>query len=653
MRRWRAFDDPGASGETSAEVFGHEEVQQRIHEILSEFARHGRCDRFILLHGPNGSAKSSLIDALVRALERYSATPEGALYRFSWIFCESGDRERLGFQPGKVLEDDGEPRRRRRAARLVARAERAQGPAVLPDPEGAPPGVLRGLLKDAPAEQREAVPVDRVPPARRSLAEVEADLRLPAQGLRRRLEAGRQARPRRALVRVAAATAPARSAIEPQATIDAQSRMLAHGEPERASARAPARDARRGFRRSRRRERRAWWSSATSSSGRSRRRSTCSRRPSAPLSTSPGYTAQLNLVMFGTTNEQYLASFKRDPSFASFKGRFELVRVPYLLEYKKEAQIYARHLGHLRGEPARRAAHGDRDRALGGAHAAQAPEPGPLSGRRAVRRPAADAAPQGAPLRPVRASGGPDRGGAEAPAGRDQEPALASTTARRRRSKGAIDAAYEGRGGASPREILALLADVAIQSARPCISPVDIFEALPVLISDRTVHHFLRVPKDGAFHDPETFVDEVRGEYVTKLAVEIQRASDVVDEAEYGRLFQEYFRHVKAFDTQQRVQNKETGKLEPPGREPDGGGRAALRPEGVAGAVPARPDHAHRGVPPRQPREAAGLRRAVRAPVHGAAAGRVRGAASEARAARGGRPAGRGESRRPPAARSA
>src|SRR5436853_6013440 len=52
-RRWSAFDDPEASGETSAAVFGHEEVQQRIHEIVSEFARHGQCDRFILMHGPN------------------------------------------------------------------------------------------------------------------------------------------------------------------------------------------------------------------------------------------------------------------------------------------------------------------------------------------------------------------------------------------------------------------------------------------------------------------------------------------------------------------------------------------------------------------------------------------------------------------------
>lgn len=42
--------------------------------------------RLILLHGPNGSAKSTIVSALMERLEKYSQTPEGALYTFSWIF---------------------------------------------------------------------------------------------------------------------------------------------------------------------------------------------------------------------------------------------------------------------------------------------------------------------------------------------------------------------------------------------------------------------------------------------------------------------------------------------------------------------------------------------------------------------------------------
>ena len=79
-RRFGLFDHvpPGTS---EFPVEGLEEVQKEIHRILSGFADQGRVDRMILLHGPNGSAKSSLTGALGRALESYCRTDEGALYR--------------------------------------------------------------------------------------------------------------------------------------------------------------------------------------------------------------------------------------------------------------------------------------------------------------------------------------------------------------------------------------------------------------------------------------------------------------------------------------------------------------------------------------------------------------------------------------------
>jgi serine protein kinase len=561
VTRWRAFDDPGAPGETSAEVFGHEEVQERIHEILSELARRGRSDRFILLHGPNGSAKSSLIDALIRTLERYSATPAGALYRFSWIFCEGGDRDRLGFQPGKVLED------LESLADVDERLVSSRVPAELKDPPFfLIPLELRraffeGLLESATEEEKkkfrwtEFVLLGDLSPKSKLIY----DCLLKAYGgdwkrVIRHVRVERWYVARR--YRAGAVT------IEPQATIDAQSRMLAHGSLTGLPPVLQHETLVEAF------------GDLVEANGGLVEFSDFFKRPleaSKYLLTTaergtlnlPGYTAQLNLVMFGTTNEQYLASFKRDPAFASFKGRFELVRVPYLLEYKKEAQIYARHLAHVRGE--RHVA----------PHTATAIALWTVLTR--LKRPNPGRYPAGiqAPLRrltPLRKARLYDR--ADLPTDlTEEEQKLIRAEIRNLRAEydgaeeeaeGSLDAAYEGKGGASPREILAMLSDVAVQSSRPCISPVDVFEALPGLIADKTVHSFLRVPKDGAYHDPEAFVEEVRAEYVTRLASEIQRASDVVDEAEYTRLFHEYFRHVKAFDTQQKVQNKETGKLEPP-----------------------------------------------------------------------------------------
>src|SRR5207253_2370470 len=93
LRRFKLFDrpfdqGPGSSqeGEGGAPVCGQEEVQNAIYRILSGFVRAGRMNKLILLHGPNGSAKSSIVAAIQRALEDYSRKEEGQLYRFNWIF---------------------------------------------------------------------------------------------------------------------------------------------------------------------------------------------------------------------------------------------------------------------------------------------------------------------------------------------------------------------------------------------------------------------------------------------------------------------------------------------------------------------------------------------------------------------------------------
>jgi len=226
-----------------------------------------------------------------------------------------------------------------------------------------------------------------------------------------------------------------------------------------------------------------------------------------------GYTAHLNLLLFGTTNEKYLAAFKRDPSFASFKGRFEFVRVPYLLEASKEARIYARHLSKVRGER----------------HVA--PHTADVVGLWAVltrfRRPNAAHYQGGVQnairkLTPIRKAWLYDRGELPPDLTEDEQKLLRSEIGNLRAEfdgqeeevEGEIDASYEGREGASPREVLALLSDIAIGTARPCISPVDVFEAIPLLLRDKTLHRFLRVEKDGAYHDPEGFIADVRAEYV-------------------------------------------------------------------------------------------------------------------------------------------
>ena len=78
------FDDPLDDGKDA--IFGLDVHINKLVNVLKAGAnRYGPEKRVILLHGPVGSSKSTITRLLKKGLERYSKTPEGALYTFSWV----------------------------------------------------------------------------------------------------------------------------------------------------------------------------------------------------------------------------------------------------------------------------------------------------------------------------------------------------------------------------------------------------------------------------------------------------------------------------------------------------------------------------------------------------------------------------------------
>jgi serine protein kinase len=77
------FDDPIEEGKDA--VFG---LDRALMELVQSFkaAAHGYGAerRVLLLHGPVGSSKSTIVRLLKKGLEGYSRTDEGAMYTFSW-----------------------------------------------------------------------------------------------------------------------------------------------------------------------------------------------------------------------------------------------------------------------------------------------------------------------------------------------------------------------------------------------------------------------------------------------------------------------------------------------------------------------------------------------------------------------------------------
>ncbi len=107
------FDDPIENGKDA--VFGLDRQLMRLVWHLKSAAHgYGTERRVLLLHGPVGSAKSTIARVLKKGLEAYSRTPEGALYSYRWKIQEGPHagthncpihEEPLHLVPEKVREE--------------------------------------------------------------------------------------------------------------------------------------------------------------------------------------------------------------------------------------------------------------------------------------------------------------------------------------------------------------------------------------------------------------------------------------------------------------------------------------------------------------------------------------------------------------------
>ncbi len=84
ITHYNFFDDPIENGLDA--VFGLEVPLMKLVNVFKSAAKgYGAQNRIILLHGPVGSSKSTIVRMLKKGIERYSKTDAGALYTFSWV----------------------------------------------------------------------------------------------------------------------------------------------------------------------------------------------------------------------------------------------------------------------------------------------------------------------------------------------------------------------------------------------------------------------------------------------------------------------------------------------------------------------------------------------------------------------------------------
>lgn len=549
IRRFKIFDP--TPEEPDVRVAGQEEVQNAIYRLLGNFVRAAQINKLIFLHGPNGSAKSSLVEALKRGLEAYSQTPQGAQYTFNWIFpSEKLVKGAIGFGGEKGGSTGGlasfahleaedvevritNPLREhpllliplKERKRLIETALGGRGEVIVPSV------LLEGQLSHKSKKIFDALLVAYAGDYLKVLRHVQVE---------------RFYYSRRYLAGIAS--------VEPQMSVDAAYHQVT---ADRTQANLPPSlhstvlfephgalvNANRGL----------------------IEYADLLKRPLEAFKYLLGFcetgevplehfTLQLDEVLIASSNEKHLAAFKELPDFASFKGRIELVRVPYLRRWRVEREIYDAQVN---------------ARTVGRHVAPHATAVAAMwATLTRLKKPLAERYPQEAralierltPIEKLRLY-------------QDGEAPDRLTLQQQRELKKLLPALYEesdawpnyeGRAGASAREIKTALFNAAQSTEHDSLHPLAVLKELAALVRDKSVYEFLQQEIVDGYHDHAEFVRVVEEQYLEWTDREVRESMGLVSEGQYEELFERYVQTVSAWVKGERVVNRHTGQPEKP-----------------------------------------------------------------------------------------
>ena len=543
-------------------IVGQNAAQERIYKILQQFVRQERANKLILLHGPNGSSKTSTAETIAEGMEEYSKTDDGATYHFSWVFPieklepsgTDGSIRHIGFTKPNIknkYSSFAELKDEEVACKI--HSEMKENPIYL-----IPKEERIELYKEAVAAEKN-IPKDEVEiPICISDGHLSTKNRMIFDALYLSYKGDLEQVFRHVQVERLYYSAKYRtgiSTVEPQMNVDAAERQLTM---EKSLQNLPAIlqnirifepqgeliDANRGF----------------------VEFADLLKRPvegfkyllnaveRGSISLSSG-VFDLDLVMFAGTNEKHLDAFKSSPDWASFKGRFELVRVPYLLNIKDEMRIYQQDLKIIENE------------------VKVTPHSLELLVRWAIltrlRQPEFDHyeatekkfVQKMGPFEKLAIYNEEDFG--NSPLNEEEEKSLMKM-ARKIMAEGTRGMAYEGRFGASPRELKMILHFAAHNPEYDCLSPLGIFEEIERLVHDKTVYEYLQYEPRGDYHAIPKFLEFIKLQYAQRFYRDFLGSLNLVDETQYSKILKKYLKHAVASMKGEKIENEITGNAEKP-----------------------------------------------------------------------------------------
>lgn len=557
--RFKIFDHGTEAGDP---IIGGENVQMDVFNILTYFKRQGAANKLIVLHGPNGSSKSSTIDSISHAMQNYSRTKNGAVYRFNWIFptdknatpTAAGESGPIGFGKDSVYDDKNKISYAKTDESKVSSkiiSEYKENPLFL-----IPMPYREDIIRDAISKKTGLNPNEIELPQHilknglsKKNQQIFENLLNAYQGdiikVFRHVQIERFYYSKQYRVGI--------STVEPQLRVDAAEKQLTMDKNisnipsvlqtiSFFEAQGELIEANRGlleFSDFLKRPVEAFKYLLTTI-----------EKGSVNL---PSSSPQLDITFIASTNEKHLDAFKQLPDFSSFKGRMEFITVPYLLEVNEEQKIYRKDIDALIK---------NLDIAP---HAISTLCSWAIMTR--LKQPDTENYPKEHrvliskldPLTKVKIYDGQPIPDKFKP---DQRNFLASNRKQlMNESRGLV--VYEGKFGASPREVRGILHRAAQASKNGVLTVLDIFNELRKSTKDKTLHDFLQFEPRAGYHDAVGFIGILEKDYALKFENELVDSMAMVDSIEYDKLLKRYVDHAVAQIKNEKILDPATGQYYP------------------------------------------------------------------------------------------
>lgn len=539
-------EHPGAPA-----VAGQFKTQEKIYENLKNFTEEGFNNKFILLVGPNGSSKSSLIKKVMKTAEDYSHAEEGALFTFSWIFpIDNYVKGSLGLsskQTNKHISsfahlEDAE------ISAILASELKDHPFLVIPiktrqkmindffkDDSDMLESVQQSYLYNGDLSKRNRLIFDALLKSYHGdYQQVFKHIRVERFYIDKRYSSG-------------AAT------IEPQLHVDAKLQQITMDK--RLASLPPSLQSLNLF---------SLNGEVILSNRGILEYSDLLKRPLDTFKyllmtmetkniNLQGILTELDIFFVGSSNEVHMAAFKQHPDFNSFKGRFSFLKVPYLLDYKEEELIYEDQVKHLR------------DKAIFEPHALEALCLWAVMTR--MRHPQAknykdkalgEIASKITPL---------DKSlyiadGVTPEYLNQEQKQLLKIGSEEISEEFDNDQMYEGKFGISPREVKQIIYEISNDEST--VTFIEIIDFLKELSERKAEFDFLNIGAQGDYHNPKKFLYLVEQHCLNEFDREVRESLGLVDNRSYEDYVEKYVITINAMLKGEKLKNEVTNKFEEP-----------------------------------------------------------------------------------------